>query len=252
MTQPARGSSPGGLAVPANPTWSALYKIGGAAALVAGLVFRRNLGAEVSLFSPQKQPHMVGDWFTLLQQDRLLGLAYLSFFDVIDYALLGLMLLALYVALRRVSESLMGIALTLGLVGIGVYLASNPAFELLSLSEQYAVAGDAQRATLLAAGQALLAAYQGTGMYLSFLFLALAGLLTSLVMLQGSLFGRATAYVGILACLLDLAYCLTFAWVPALTAYLLSAAGLLLMIWHLLIGLRLLRLGRPNFNATGG
>lgn len=229
----------------ADSAWKWLYRIGGVAALIAAGIFRRNIGAEVSLFSPQKQPDTVSGWFALLQHNRLLGLSYLNLFDLLDYALLSLMFLALYAALKRASESFMAIALTLSLVGIGVYFASNPSFELLSLSEQYAVtSSNAQRATLLAAGQATLAAYPGTGMYLSFLLLALAGLVTSLVMLESGLFSRATAYVGILATALDLTYCVTFAFAPAMTVYLLSAAGLLLMIWHILIGLRLLGLGQ--------
>lgn len=35
--------------------WGWLYKIGGSAAMIAGVIFRRNLGPEISLFSAQKQ-----------------------------------------------------------------------------------------------------------------------------------------------------------------------------------------------------
>ena len=237
----------------ADSGWKSLYRVGGGAALIAGIIFRRNLGPEISLFSKHAPPGTVIDWFTLLQNNRLLGLFYLDFFDIVDYALVGLMFLALYVALRRVNKGWMAIATTLGLVGITVYFASNTAFSMLSLSDQYAAATtDAQRAMFLAAGQAVLAisnsgtVYHGTGIYVSFLLLAVAGLIASAVMLRSSIFGRVTAYVGILAGAFDLAYCITFAFVPAMTVYLLSAAGLLLMIWHILIGLRLYRLGRPE------
>ena len=80
--------------------WKGLYRVGGAAALLAGVVFRRNLGVEVSLFGPQA-PASVAGWFALLQENRLLGLTLLSIFDVVDYALVGLMLIALAFALRR-------------------------------------------------------------------------------------------------------------------------------------------------------
>ncbi len=231
--------------------WWGIYKAGGAAALIAGVLFRRNLGAEISLFIPRMQLDTVSGWFALLRDNRLLGLAYLNFFDIVDYALLGLMFLGLYAALRRASQSIIVIATALGLVGIAVYFASNTAFSMLSLSDQYAsTSSEAQRAMLLAAGQAVLAinspgaVFQGTGIYMSFLLLAVAGLLISIAMLQSELFGRVTAYIGILACVLDLVYCITFALAPALTAYLLSAAGLLLMIWHISIGLKLLQLER--------
>jgi len=235
----------------ADSAWKSLYRVGGVAALIAGVIFRRNLGPEISLFSAQKQPDTLIDWFTLLQNNRILGLSYLNLFDIVDYALVGLMFLALYAALRRANKSYMAIATTLGFVGMAIYFASNTAFSMLSLSDQYAAATtDAQRSMFLAAGQAVLAInnpgaiYQGTGIYVSFLLLAVAGLMVSAVMLRSSIFGRVTAYVGILASAFDLAYCITFAFVPAMTVYLLSAAGLLLMIWHILIGRRLYQLGR--------
>ncbi len=239
----------------ADATWKSLYKVGGAAALIAGLIFRRNLGPEISLFSAQAQPITVVDWFTLLTRNKLLGIAYLNFFDIVDYALLGLMFLALYAALKQINKSAMTIATTLGMVGIAVYFASNTAFSMLSLSDQYARATtEAQRSMLLAAGQAVLAindpgaTYQGTGVYMSFLLVALAGLIISLVMLRSNTFSKVTAYVGILASACDLIYCLTFAFIPSLDVILLSFAGLLLLIWHVLIGVKLIQLGRAVRN----
>ena len=108
--------------------------------MTAGIIFRRNLGPEISLISGHTPPSTVIDWFTLLQNNRLLGLSLLNLFDIVDYALVGLMFLALYVALRRANGSYMAIATILGFVGIAVYFASNTAFSMLSLSDQYAAA----------------------------------------------------------------------------------------------------------------
>jgi len=177
--------------------WKGLYRVGGAAALLAGVVFRRNLGVEVSLFGPQA-PASVAGWFALLQENRLLGLTLLSIFDVVDYALVGLMLVALCVALWRTGRSASAIATACGLVGIAVSFASNAAFAMLSLSDQYAAAAsEAERSMLLAAGQALLAAGEGGGFYLSILLLAVAGLIFSALMLRSGAFGRAAAWVGL-------------------------------------------------------
>ena len=240
-----------------DSAWKSLYRIGGAAALIAGVVFRRNLGVEIALFSAQKQPDTVIDWFALLQSNRLLGLAYLNIFDIVNYALVALMFLALYVVLRRVNKSHMAIAATLGFLGIAVYFASNTAFSLLSLSDQYAAATtEAQRTPLLAAGQAMLTlnrfsspgAHPGSGGYLSLLLVATAGTISSVVMLRSNVFRRATAYLGILANALDLAYCIAFAFAPTAVGELLAvlfipAAGFLFMIWHILVGWRLFQLG---------
>jgi hypothetical protein len=236
---------------PVASAWRGLYRVGGAAALIAGLIFRRNFGAEVSLFVSQQPPSTVIDWFTLIDKNRLLGLIYLAVFDIIDYALLGLMFLALYIVLRRTNPSAMLIAATLGITGTAVYFASNNIFSMLSLSDQYAAATtEAQRSMFLAAGQAVLALnnpgaiFEGTGIYMSFFLLAAASLIFSLVMLRSNLFSRVTASIGILASVIDLTYCVTFAIVPALSIFLLPAAGLFLMLWHILVGLRLFQLAR--------
>ncbi len=215
----------------ADSNWKGLYKIGGAAALIAVVFFRRNLGSELLLlrsigiisFRPATPPSSAIDWFTLLQNNRFLGLSLLNLFDIVNYALVGLIFLALYGALRRANKSAMVIATTFGFVGIAVYFASNQAFAMLSLSDQYAAATtDAQRSMFLAAGQALLAInnpgaiYQGTGIYLSLLLVTLAGLIISIVMLRSSVFGKATAYVGVLANVFGLGYFFALAFAPAI------------------------------------
>jgi len=52
----------------------------------------------------------------------------------------------------------MAIAMTFALLGVGIFFATNNPFSMLSLSDQYAAATtNAQRSTILAAGQAVLA-----------------------------------------------------------------------------------------------
>jgi hypothetical protein len=236
--------------------WKSLYGVGGAAALIAGVLFRRNLGVEISLFSKYPPPDTVIGWFTLLQNNRFLGIFYLNFFDVIDYVLVGLMFLALYTALKHVNKSYMAIAAVLSFVGIAAYIASNTALSMSSLSDQYAAATtDAQRDMILAAGQAMLAindcsnpgTHPSTAVYMSLLLIAIAGMITSVVMLRSDTFNRATPYLGILASTFDLAYCIGFVFVPSMdvdlvAVFTIPAAGLLLMIWHILIGRSLLQI----------
>jgi hypothetical protein len=91
-----------------------------------------------------------------------------------------LILLALYAALRRASPSLMTIALTLGLLGIALFFAVNPTFSMLYLSDQYqAATTEVQRATFLAAGEALWANYNGTAFGLFFVLCGVSYLLIS-------------------------------------------------------------------------
>lgn len=222
-----------------NQDWKLLYRIGAIAALLAAVLFRRNIGAELSLFI-KTVPQSAVEWYVLLQTNPFIGLASLAVFDLVNYFLVGLLFLALAVAFWQRNKSLVIIALAAGLVGIAVSFASNISLTMLSLSQRYASAtSDAQSAELVAIGQAVLAtndpsaAYPGTGAYVSLLLIALAGLLFSLVMLRSN---RATAIVGLLASGCDLAYCLTFPLRPAVPVYLfLAVAGLFWMIWHLLV-----------------
>ena len=61
---------------------------------------------------------------------------------------------------------------------------------------------------------------------------------------------HAAGIVGLLASGCDLVYCLTVFLVPSLRASLLAAGGLFWMIWHLLVGLRLLQLSKSGTPAN--
>lgn len=235
-----------------------LYRIGAVAAIVSALIFRRNIGAEITLFSAQSSPANAAEWFNLLESNRLLGLGFLNIFDIVNYALVGVLFLAVYVALRQTKNRYVAIATALGLVGTLVYFVTNTAFSMLSLSSQYATATtEAQKASLLTAGQTLLvngdpgAIYEGTGGYVSMLLIAVAGLIISIVMLKREIFSKATGCVGICASAFDLAYIVGLVFVPAefvelLSAVCLATAGFLLMVWHLLIGVKLYQLSKKN------
>src|SRR3712207_1578978 len=111
----------------------------------------------------------VTDWFRLFQDNWLLGLLSLDLLLLVDYVLLVPIVLALYVALRQISASLMAVATALYFVAIAAYFASNTAFEMLSLSDQYAAATtDAQRAMYRVAGQTMLATFEGTAFQVSY------------------------------------------------------------------------------------
>ena len=147
--------------------WTPLYRAGGIAALLAAILFRRNIGAEVSLFTGAEAiPHSAADWYALLQSNPFVGLSFLAVFDLVDYALVGIIFLALAAALWSSHRSIAAIALASGLVGVAVGLASNIS--------------------------------------------------------------------------------LTIFFAPSLRAFLMAAGGLFWMIWHLLVGLRLLQLSKEQ------
>ena len=241
-----------------DESWKILFQIGGWAGILAGILFRRNLGVEIALFSPIAPPSNPLDWLLMLQTNRLLGLAYLGMFDLVNVILLGLMMLSLYLALQHSQSKIPLIAIVISLLGVATYLSSNTALSLLSLSDQYLVSSsELQRSFLLSATTALLAlnrfsspgAYPGSGGYVSLFLIAVAGILFSISIIKTRLFNCWIAYTGMIASILDLIYCLVWLFTPTsvhekLATACLPAAGFFLMIWHLLIGFQLLRLAR--------
>jgi hypothetical protein len=232
-----------------DANWKSLYRVGGAAALIAaGLEMAAALIGIISSSSSGPSPSTVTGFFTLLQHHRFLGLVDLGLFDIAALALLVPMFLAVCIALRRASASFMAIAMTLSLIGIAIYLATETAFSMLSLSSQYAAATtDAQRSLFEAAGQAMLAEQvgAGTGTYMAFVLIGIAGLIIATVMLRSNIFGKVTAAVGILANAITLAYYIGLPFVsmrPSLLIY--SASGLVYLIWIILVGLRLFQLAQ--------
>ena len=70
---------------------------------------------------------------------------------------------------------------------------------MLSLSRQYGAATtDVQKSLFLAAGQAMLATYEGSGVDVELFLFMTAVLMISMIMLQSNFFSPITAYVGVL------------------------------------------------------
>lgn len=227
-----------------------LYTIGAFAALLATFVFRRNLSAELAasggfgLFDvPKIAPASAADWFALLQRDGLVGLTLLDLFNLAEYALVGLLFLALYAALKQANRSTMLLAAVCTLVGISVAFATNQAIALLALSAQHAAAAtDTQRAMFLAAGEALLAINTGPGGYISLFLVLLAGLLISVVMLQSNVFGRTTSWIGILANGIGLCFFITLPLGPVIYWLPPTLSAPFRLIWYFLMARKLLQL----------
>jgi hypothetical protein len=101
-------------------------------------VLLRELGVIGS--GPTAVPTSADEWFALLEGNRLIGLTLFNVFDLVNYALLGVIFITLYTALRRANRRMMTIAVVLGFAGIVIAFASSRAFAMLSLSQRNAAA----------------------------------------------------------------------------------------------------------------
>lgn len=227
----------------ADPYWRWLYRIGGAAALFAAAM----IPIQLTVFITWGQPETALGWFTLFEDSKLAGLLAFELLLVISTALGIATTLALYVALRGVNESLMAIALVVGLLEAVAFIMARPAFEMLYLSEGYAAStSDAQRAMFLGAGEAMLATFSGTAFHLSINLFSIYFLIVSIVMLQSHIFGRVIAYLGILAALFNWAL-----YVPQIGIFL-SILSIVPFwaIWLILVARKLLQLARATPEAS--
>jgi len=198
-----------------------IFRVGGIAAIIAVLFFRRNMGAEVIQFKgfgilqgvPATEPVTAQEWYSLFSSHPLVGLTLFGLFDMINYLLIALVFLAIYQALKNMGQNMLRIAVSLAFTGITVYYCSNQGLAMLNLSQKYTAATNSvQRQMYLTAGEALLAKQnpgviqQGSGITISLMLVLLAGLLLSMIMLRGTVFNKTTAWVGILANGIALSY----------------------------------------------
>ena len=223
--------------------WRSLYWIAAIAALL--MVMLTAVAVFVYILWPP--PSAMDGWFTLLQNNGIVGLLDLDLAMVVSAVLMIPISLALYVTLRKESHALTTLALALSLVGNAVMLSVNPAFSMLTLSNSYAdTTSESQRAAFLAAGQAVMANWTGSAFMVGYVLSGIATLLFAAVMLRSTAFTRLTAYVGLATGLLML--------VPAsagtfgLWVSLISLAPT--VMWLMLLGMRFLTMGGP-FGAEG-
>ena len=222
--------------------WSGLCRAGGIAALIL-IVY--SLATIVQLLVLGGQPATAAEAFGLLERNRIVGLLRLDLPTVVAMPLYYFVFLGLFTALRQTDRANAILSTALVFVGVTLLLATPTALSMISLSEKYAVATtEATRAQLLAAGEAILATdiWHGTGAIMGGILVQSGTVLISVVMLRGSIFGKTTAYLGILMHGLDLAHIVFGLFLPASGVVLMAIAGPLYPIWLFLVGRRLLQL----------
>ena len=219
-----------------------LCRIGGIAAF---LLIVYSLATIVQMLVLGGQPTSAVQAFDLLQHHRAVGLLRLDLPTVAVLPLYYLLFLGLYAALRRTNRAQALLSTVLVFAGLTLVLATPTALSLIPLSDKYAVAtSDVLRTQLLAAGEAIMAAdiWHGTGAILGGVLLQCGAVLICVVMLRGSVFGKATAWLGIVMHALDGAHIVGGLFLPVSGVVLMAIAGPLYPVWLFLVGRRLLQL----------
>jgi len=224
--------------------WGRLCQLGGVAAWIQlGLLL---LGIGFGLVAGWL-PTTAAEYYQTLQNDGTGGFLRLDLATLFMIALFPLVAVALYAAFRHSRPAYALLAMVLILTGTLLALANESAFSMIRLSELHAAASSAaQKAQLLAAGEAVIAAnmWNSSAGFLAGIFMQGGFVFISFVMLRGREFGKGTAYTGILSNGLDLIHVFVALFAPALAAALLAIGGVFYLFWFALLGRDLVKLGR--------
>lgn len=172
--------------------------------------------------------------------------------DLLLMVLIGLYLgtfPALYAALRRINPVYTALATVFTLIAVTLSFANESTFSLLHLGEKYVSATtEAQRAQLLAAGEAVIASdmWSGTSAYMTGILLQGAGVMISVIMLRSRDFSKVTAYAGLLGNGFDLVQHILHPFTPSISAFITMFMGLFYFVWFPMLARDLLRLARGN------
>lgn len=240
----------------ADSTRKSLYKVAGVAALVAMFanVLDVVLGfgeTDIIVFGTMTAT----DWFALYHENWFKGLYTLGFLNIIYMVCMVPIYFALYAAHRRKNGVYAALAMAVYFIGMAIYISNSAAIPMLVLSGKYAAATtDVQRALLAAAGEAVLACGEDftPGSFIGLILGGIAAIMVSFVMLRGRIFGKATAWTGIIGFTFLSVFTILFTFVPALyyiTFYVFGMiGGLFALAWFVLVARRFFQLGRSVSN----
>lgn len=221
--------------------WKPLHKAAGVSACAVCVI----IPLQIAVFAIWKLPVDIEGWFALYRASWLLGLVHQDLLYIVNNVLVAVMYLAFYILLKPRHEGPMALAVLLGFLGISAYLGSNKSFEMLNLSALYYAAGSqAQQASALAAGQAMLAGWQGTAFDIYYILNGIALVMIASVMRKSTVFSGRTAGAGLVSGVLMMIP--STAGTPGLVFSLLS-----LIPWYVfsvLVARQFFRLSRPGGN----
>jgi hypothetical protein len=225
----------------AEQSWKGLYVAGGLASIVFVAVI---LAAVVAYFIWPYTPGFTSaeHIFGTLQDNRIAGLMSLDLLMVVAVLVSVPIELALYVALKQVDRSYALIALVLVLLSVVLCLQSRPIAEVVYVSDQYAAATtELARSQYLAAGEALLAHFNGTAWMLYTVLTGFSGVIFSLLMFRSHVFGKLTGYTGIVLSIAGIGV-----FIPAIGIPLSLLATVGGVLWYVMIGRELLLMVRSG------
>lgn len=154
---------------------------------------------QIIIFVIAPPPNTVKGFFELFNQNPFLGLLSLDFIYLFNNIILVIIYLALFMLLYREKLITVFLALILGLIGISCYYPSNPAFEMLTLSNKFFHALPDQQDIYLVAGEAVMSSYTGTAFNTYYVLSTICLLLFSYALIKSPRFKKSLGLWGLLS-----------------------------------------------------
>jgi len=226
----------------ADPTWKGVYKAGGLAMVMIGILYL--VGSTLGYYLGGTPGNSQAYLQSLAARPTLAQITY-WIFGLADILFIPA-ILGLYLALKEINKNAMLIAT--GILGfmfvLDLGITELNTLTLVSLTQNYAAAtSDAQRAVYLAAENWELATLP-IATFFSWIGPSSGFLIASIVMRNGS-FGRNTARLGMIANGLGIVCGFYFLYPVPVLAFFLTPTLILYGAWLIATGRRLYKLGRP-------
>jgi hypothetical protein len=196
-------------------------------------------------------PETATECFDMLKENRFIALLRLDIVSVIVIPFYYLLFYSIYQALKTDYELISKIALFCILAGITLFIAGVNQVSILIISDKYHSASSPEmKQQLLAACEGMLASdmWINTGSIIRGILIETGAIIFSVLMLKTLIFSKVTGWVGILTHGFDLSSILVGLFFPPVKEFFTMAAGPLYIIWFILIGVGLFKLGRKPVN----
>lgn len=220
--------------------WIILFRIAAVSgAIMIALIF---VDTAISTVAPDSDnipgSLTVVEWLELFHTDAFRAARDLGVLNILNSVLNIPVYFALYILHRQEQPALASLSFILFLFGSSIYISNNSVLPMLTLSDQYAaVTTEAQRLSLVAAGEAVLArgADFTPGSLIGFVLPSLASILMAYVVLRGRVFGTFIALAGLVGFTCLLIYTVWVILIPSAfdTALLIAIpGGLGVLVWN--------------------
>jgi len=234
------------------PEHKGICMLGAAAAITAVLLFLADIAISAGGGDMNPGPMTAIDWFGLFQANSLSGLRMLGIINIASLIICIPLYFALYTVHRQFCRSYAALALILYLLGAAIYISNNAAIPMYVLNSKYMAASAEAQKALLAAGEAIVAkgADFTPGSFIGFFLTELAGIAFSMIMLSSGIFGKTTAFIGIMGFLFLSVFTIWMTFNPVffdVAMIIAMLGGLMSTAWYILAARGLTKLGKSNF-----